>query len=289
LSIEHIVFQSGELDIHGTLHQVDGEDPAAVMLFCHGAFETQENWSDFAERLCADGLASFTFDFAGQGESQGTRGLVDLRIWAYNLRDALSCLQSRGFKRFGVVGWDSGGSATLLAAAHDTRLSCLVILSAPVYLAPPFAERVAYGLISTVARIKKAVLKKPLNLSRLNELQNLRMLADENENEAYFSDPKVRQRYAAVPVLESLDNIWVDITRSIRKIEIPVLIVHGAEDKILSPEQSQTLFTLLNGPEDMKLLEGSGHAVHLDRKKEDAYILIRRWARKYLSTTWVYE
>lgn len=287
--MEPIVFQSEGLDIHGALYRPDGGDPAAVMLFCHGAFDTQENWSDFAERLTANGHASFTFDFAGQGESQGTRGLVNLQIWAYNIRDALSYLQARGFKRFGVVGWDSGGSAALLAAAHDSRLQCAVILSAPVYLAPPLAERVAYGLISAVARVKKAIVKRPLNLSRLNELQNLRMLADESENEAYFSDPKIRERYAAVPVLESLDNVWIDITRSVEKIEIPVLVIHGAEDKILSVNQSQRLYSLLNGTKDIKLLDGSGHAVHLDRKKNAVYTLIAGWARKYLSTAWVSE
>ena len=287
--MEPIVFQSEGLDIHGALYRRDGTDPAAVMLFCHGAFDAQENWSDLAKRLTASGLASFTFDFAGQGESQGTRGLVDLHIWAYNIRDALSCLQARGFKRFGVLGWDSGGSAALLAAAHDSRLACAVILSAPVYLAPPLAERVAYGLISAAARVKKAIVKRPLNLSRLNELQNLRMLADESENEAYFSDPKVRERYAAVPVLESLDNVWIDITRSVEKIEIPVLIIHGAEDKILSVNQSQRLFSLLNGTKDIKLLDGSGHALHLDRKKNEVYTLIAGWARKYLFNAGVSE
>jgi alpha-beta hydrolase superfamily lysophospholipase len=187
--MEPIAFQSEGLEIQGALRQADGSHPAAVVIFCHGDFETQDDWSDFSERLCASGISTFTFDFAGQGESQGTRGLVNLRIWAYNLRDALSCMQEQGFSRFGVVGWSSGGSAALLAATHDARISCAVILSAPVYLAPPLAERVAYGLISTVARVKKTVFGKPLTLSRLNELQDLQLFSDESENEACLRKP----------------------------------------------------------------------------------------------------
>jgi pimeloyl-ACP methyl ester carboxylesterase len=61
-----------------------------------------------------------------------------------------------------------------------------------------------------------------------------------------------------------------------------VLVIHGAEDKILSPDQSRMLFSLLNGPKDLKLVDGSGHAVHLDREKETVYALIARWVRKYL-------
>lgn len=280
--METIAFQSEGLEIRGKLRQLDGTHPSEIVLFCHGTYETQENWSDFAERLCMDGIATFTFDFSGQGESQGTRGLVNLRIWAYNIRDALSCLQDRGFSRFGVVGWSSGGSAALLAAMHDARICCAVILSAPVYLVPPLAERVAYGVITTFARVKKRVFRKPLTLSRLNELQDLQLFSDDSENEAYLSNPDVRQRYAAIPVSESLDSVWVDITRAVQKIEIPVLVIHGAKDKILSPDQSRMLYSLLHGPKDLKLMDGSGHAVHLDREKKTVYALIARWVRKYL-------
>ncbi len=83
-------------------------------------------------------------------------------------------------------------------------------------------------------------------------------------------------------VPESLDSVWVDITRTIQKIEIPVLIIHGAEDRILSPDQSRKLFSLLHSPRDLKLVDGSGHALHLDRKKDAVYTLIARWVRKYL-------
>lgn len=280
--METIALQSEGLEIRGKLRRADGTHPSEIVLFCHGAYETQENWSDFAERLCKDGIATFTFDFSGQGESQGTRGLVNLRIWAYNIRDVLSCLQERGFSRFAVVGWSSGGSAALLAAMHDAHICCAVILSAPVYLVPPLAERFAYGVITTIARVKKRVFRKPLTLSRLNELQDLQLLSDDRENEAYLSNPEVRQRYAAIPVSESLDSVWVDITSAVQKIEIPVLVIHGAKDKILSPDQSRMLYSLLHGPKDLKLMDGSGHAVHLDREKKTVYALIARWVRKYL-------
>jgi len=44
------------------------------VLFCHGAFETQENWTAFADRLSQEGFTVFTFDFAGHGASQGRSG-----------------------------------------------------------------------------------------------------------------------------------------------------------------------------------------------------------------------
>ena len=158
------------------------------MVFCHGAFEFQDNWSDYAARFAEQGVTAFSFDFAGHGASQGLRSQVDLRIWAYNLRDALNELGRRGYRRFAVVGWGTGGSAALLAAAHDTRIACAACLATPVFLQPSLSDRVVYGLGGVLGRAKKALLKKSLTLSRLNELANMRLLADAEAN----ADPPVR-------------------------------------------------------------------------------------------------
>jgi hypothetical protein len=39
-----------------------------------------------------------------------------------------------------------GGCAALLAAAHDPRLDCVVILSAPIKLTPLLSERLVFLL-----------------------------------------------------------------------------------------------------------------------------------------------
>lgn len=280
-NMERAVFNSEGLDIYGVLREADGPKTTAIV-FCHGAFEFQDNWFAYAERLNSEGFTTFTFDFAGHGDSEGLRGLVNLRVWAYNIRDALNYLQTRGYRRFALVGWGSGGSAALLAAAHDPRLSCAVILSAPVYLLPPLPERIAYGLVALAAKIKKAIFKRPLTLSRLNELAEMRMLSDGGANERYLSNPKVREIYQAVPIPDSLDSVWIDITLAAKKVNIPVLVMHGSEDKIIPVDQSQKLYDLLSGEKELKLLQGCGHAVHLDREKDAVYGMISGWVRDHL-------
>jgi len=274
--VEQIIFHSEGLEIHGSLWKTDHPEKGAV-LFCHGAFETKENWTAFADRLNQDGFTVFTFDFAGHGASQGMRGSVNLRTWAYNIRDAMNYLQGHGCSVFGLVGWESGGSAALLAAAHDVRLSCVVILSAPIYLIPTLAERVVYVLASIVAKLKLAFLHRPLTLSRLDEMKRLSVMLDETTNEAYFADPKVQEIYNTFPVPDGLDNVWVDITLAAQKINIPVLVIHGSEDKIVPINQSQKLYDLLQGHKELKMVEGSGHAIHLDLHKETVFAMISNW------------
>ena len=55
----------------GELYGKTDHPERGVVLFCHGAFETQENWRAFADRLNQDGFAVFAFDFAGHGGSEG--------------------------------------------------------------------------------------------------------------------------------------------------------------------------------------------------------------------------
>ena len=279
--VEPISFVSEGVEIHGSLWKADG--PASgVVVFCHGAFETSKNWAAFAEKLSQDGFTSLTFDFAGHGQSQGLRGQVNLRGWTYNIRDALINLQELGYPAAGLVGWDSGGSAALLAAAHDKHARCAVILSAPVYLLPTLAERVAYGLASLVAKLKLWILHKPLTLSRLNEMKGLGILADETANEAYFEDHAVQEIYKAVPIPESLDSVWMDITGTVQKVNVPVLVVQGVEDKIIPINQAQKLYDLLPGRKEIKMVEGCGHAIHLDIEKDAVYELILNWMKANL-------
>lgn len=274
-------FKSENSTLRGHLFAPETPQTTAVV-FCHGALEFQDNWFAYARQLRAEQITAFTFDFAGHGQSEGTRNLVDLRVWAYNIRDALNFLSRRGFQRFALVGWGLGGSAALLAAAHDTRLACAVVLSTPVSLMPPFGERVAYGFVSLAARVIKLFRKRPLTLSRLNELADLRFLSEDQANELFYTDARIQENYRAVPIPESLDSVWLDISRAVIKVEIPVLILHGVEDEIIPKDQSQKLSNLLAGKKKLKTLDHSAHALHLDVEKEAVYELTARWIKQYL-------
>jgi alpha-beta hydrolase superfamily lysophospholipase len=279
--VEQVTFQSEGLEIHGSLWNTGLTEKGAV-LFCHGAFETQKNWITFADRMNQEGFAVFTFDFAGHGESQGKRGSVNLKTWAYNIRDAMNYLQGRGYPKFGLVGWESGGSAAVLTAAHDARLACAVIMSAPIYLMPTLAERVVYLFASMVAKLKMAFLHKPLTLSRLDQMKQLGAIADQAANESYFADTATQEIYNAFPIPEGLDNVWVDITGTAEKVTLPVLVIQGAEDKIIPIDQGRKLYEYLQGRKELILVDGSGHAVHLDRQKDEVYSMISTWMKANL-------
>lgn len=279
--MEQISYPSGDYTLAGCLFEAPAAEPRAVV-FCHGAFEDQQNWQAYASRMAGQGYASFSFDFTGHGKSGGIRSTVDLSVWAYNLRDSLNYLARRGYERFAVIGFGHGGSAGLLAAAHDDRIACLVVLATPVSLIPPLSERIVYSAAVLASKIKQKVRRKPFTLSRLQELEDLEMLSDESANTEYLARPDLRAYYEAVPIPECLHSVWMDITRSAGRVSAPVLIMHGAKDRVIEEKQSQTLARLLPLHKHIEVMRESGHALHLDVEREEVYKQIARWVKRYL-------
>lgn len=276
-----VTFSSGNSRLSGALFEALSPRPVAVVL-CHGAFEFKDNWFNYAERLARYGFTTLAFDFTGHGASEGLRGTVDMHVWPYDIREALNFLSAQGYRRFGLVGWDSGGSAVVVAAAHDPRVCCAAVLSTPVFMMPSFADRVAFVLAIGASKVKRALWHKPLTLSRVKELDKMRVAVDDDANTRYFSDPRLRAYFEAVPVPESLDSVWLDITRAARKVKVPLLIIHGAEDTINPLKQSWNLHDAVQGRKRLHVVDEVGHAVHLDQHRDEVYKLIAGWMKRYL-------
>jgi alpha-beta hydrolase superfamily lysophospholipase len=285
-TLESVTFQSEGTRIEGCLYQpkqpAPPANPTRAVILCHGALEHQENWSAYARRLAENGFQVLTFDFSGHGKSEGLPGAVEMGVWAYNLRDGMNFLGRRGCQHVALVGWNSGGSAALLAAAHDARVRCLVTMAAPVRMMPYLSDRMAYGGAAFVSKLVRKIRKRPITVSRLRDLDNLEMAVDPAVNQQYCHDPLIRKAYAAVPIAESLDSLWLDITTPLKRIQAPVLILHGDKDRIVALKQSQLLSEFLPAHKKLHVVENAGHALHLDQARDEVFIQMTVWIKKYL-------
>jgi len=67
------------------------------------------------------------------------------------------------------------------------------------------------------------------------------------------------------------------------KIRVPFLILHGANDPVVRPEQSAALKEVLDRhhiPNERRLFEGEGHPID-QSKREEVFSLIRQWFTQY--------
>jgi alpha-beta hydrolase superfamily lysophospholipase len=65
---------------------------------------------------------------------------------------------------------------------------------------------------------------------------------------------------AEMSVLSGLVSQRMDLLDKLSRLTLPVLIVHGTEDKIVPPEMSRRLYEAARGPKRLIMVEGAGHS-----------------------------
>ena len=225
-----------------TFHDRHGHGIAAILstpdgpttrlaVLCHGFLSGKNSTTNRTlTRLLNDqGLATFRFDFFGQGDSDGPFEEITTTLAVHQAETALDLVATRGYDRIGLVGSSFGGLVAILTAAQHRPIACLA-LKCPVV---DFAEELRLTL-------------GPEELARwqaTNTIQNIMGGPD-----------RVRLRY----------NFYEDCLRQIayrpaERITAPTLIVQGERDECVPLHQSRRLHDALRGPKRLDLLPGADH------------------------------
>ncbi|KAB2604246.1 hypothetical protein D8674_036690 [Pyrus ussuriensis x Pyrus communis] len=133
ISSSHVVYVLGQqqkiivLNKHGEklvglLHETGSAD---LVILCHGFRDTKENYImvNLAVALEDEGISFFRFDFAGNGESEGTFQFGNYRREADDLHSVVEYFSGAKREPSAIVGHSKGGDAVLLYAStyHDIR------------------------------------------------------------------------------------------------------------------------------------------------------------------------
>lgn len=73
----------------------------------------------------------------------------------------------------------------------------------------------------------------------------------------------IESSFTSVPELASLGGLVtqrLDLLAKLERIEIPVVIVHGAEDTMVPPDMARRLHAAARGPKRLLMVEGAGHS-----------------------------
>ncbi len=85
-----------------------------------------EGWRPFAEKLASQGYRVFTFDFRGQGRSEGTRSSADAPT---DLAAAVTVMRENIAERVVLMGAGLGGMTVIRSAPQSQGVIGLVVLS----------------------------------------------------------------------------------------------------------------------------------------------------------------
>jgi hypothetical protein len=75
--------------------------------------------------------------------------------------------------------------------------------------------------------------------------------------------------------LSGLVTQRLDLLEKLQQLELPVLIVHGAEDDLVPPEMAKRLYEAARGPKRLLMVEGMGHRWVAFRAKDTIFAQLR--------------
>lgn len=243
-----------------------GEHRDQNVLFLHGSFGHARVWDFVAAQLPED-IGAAALDLPGHGRSQRAH---DPRRYAFDLlvgdvRAAIDAMPPRPV----LVGHSIGsGLAMLVAAAHPGLLSGVVLVDIDPY--PPISQ------VKHLNDVGSAPPKVYEDFGR----------AVARESRVAPGAPAEVHRHLAEHGYAKTEAGWVqgfdqaflravtqwDARPLLSGIELPALVVRGAESTVMSPEGYELLVAGLPNSRGA-ILEGAGHQVPLECPGEFAGLL----------------
>ena len=242
----------------------------AVVVICHGVNSHSGQYLWTGEQLVARGLAVFALDLRGRGRSEGERFYVEeVADYVSDVAGTVALAKSRhpGLPVF-LLGHSAGGVvSSTYVLDNPTAVSGFICESFAFQVpAPGFALAAIKGLSHIAPRLPVLTLKNE-DFSR-----------DPKAVEALNNDPlTVRESQPAMTVA-ALVRADERLREEFPRITLPLLIMHGTEDKATVCHGSE-FFHQTAGSQDktLKLYEGHYHDLLNDFGKETVLADIVAW------------
>ena len=232
-----------------------------LVLLCHGFLSNKNSTTNrtLTTRLVDEGIATFRFDFFGQGGSEGPFERITLTAAVQQTLTALELVRTKGYTRIGLVGSSFGGLAAILAASRSASSGhdlSVVALKCPV---PDFPE----------------MLRREFGEAGME-----RWKKDHEIPDVTGGSTPVRLRFAFYE-----DCLAYDAYKAAEQIQAPVLIVQGDRDEYVPLDQSRRLYDALKGRKRLDVLPGADHSFTKPEDFRRMTTLIADWMIEHLPST----
>lgn len=244
--------------------------PRGVVVIAHGFNSHSGQYIGVGHRFVDAGFAVYAIDHRGRGRSEGERFHVDsFADYVDDLATFIRSIKSRepDLPVF-LLGHSAGGVvASLYAIDHQSELAGLISESFAYQLpAPSFVLSVLkfFGWLAPHLRILK--------------LKNADFSRDPQIVDAMNRDPLIAGENQTAKTVASLVHADEKLRASFPRIKLPLLILHGTEDRAALPEGSRS-FQAAAGSKDktLKLYDGAFHDLLNDVDGEQVAADIVAW------------
>jgi alpha-beta hydrolase superfamily lysophospholipase len=247
-----------------------GEHAKAVIILVHGIGEHTGRYEHWVKKFNDRGFAFVALDLPGHGKSDGKRG----HIRSYSLTDEMLDTLIREYgKTFPglpifLYGHSLGGGIVLdYLIRRDPRVKGAVVTSPYLRLAfePPNYKLVLASVMESI--FPSLIQPSGLVVEHISH--------DPAVIEKYKNDPLVHGKIS-VALFNSATSAANHSLSHSENIRIPLLLLHGSDDKLTSPDASREVASKCNHV-TLKIWEGGYHELHNEPFKDEVFSYIADW------------
>ncbi|KAL8153857.1 hypothetical protein V2J09_011617 [Rumex salicifolius] len=245
------------------------------VLLLHGLNEHSGRYNSFAKQLNTNGFKVYGLDWIGHGGSDGLHGYV------HSLDDAVSDVkafmdeisaQNLGSPCF-CFGHSTGG-AILLKAALDPRFEAKI--NGLILTSPAIGVQASHPIYTILAPIMSILLPR-YQCGAANK-KGAVVSRDPEALVAKYSDPLVYTGSLRVRTGYEILRTSNYLKQNLRKLKVPILVLHGTADVITNPKASEELYMEASSTDKkIKLYEGLLHDLLFEPEREAIIHDIMEW------------
>ena len=248
--------------------------PKAIIIIVHGYGEHSGRYKHWAEKFVKHGYFVLAFDLRGHGLSEIRQGH---RLSYYKFLKDLSVVCEKAESIFPeipkiIYGHGFGGNLVINYLISGTCNLDGMIVSSPWLEAEfniPKLELLFGNLFKNIVpRFLISMNIRPEHLTRDQEhVQNI------------MKDPLIRHQIP-IRLLFEINAAGIRASRSIYKINLPMLVMHGTADKITSFKASKDFVMNSSNKTTFREWAGHYHELHNDIDADEVFNFVTEWLDK---------
>ena len=254
---------------------VPPDEPGAFIIFVHGLGEHVRRYESWSSMFNTRGIGFAGVDLPGHGLSGGARGNIRDFSQTAEMTDIMYENISKTFpgKPVFLYGHSLGGGIVLDYLIRRTHGFRGAIVTSPWLRLAFEPSRFKLALAAFMRHILPG-------LAQPSGLVVEHLSHDPGVVEKYKTDPLVHDRISVSLFNSAMAAAASSLSRA-DEVKIPLLIMHGSDDMICSPEGSRE-FASRAETSELRIWEGGYHELHNEPFREEVFTFIMSWMEKVM-------
>jgi alpha-beta hydrolase superfamily lysophospholipase len=253
-------------------------EPRAVVVIAHGFGEHAGRYGNVVDTLVPLGYVVVALDHRGHGHSEGDRALVDNFTFLLDDLDHVINGAATAYpgKKLFLLGHSMGGCIALASALRNQSQLTGLILSGPAAS--------THGVPSAL-QLVVSVIGKMAPKAGIRQLDASGVSRDADVVCAYQGDPLVFHGKMPAGTASALLTAAKGFPSKLPSLKIPLLVVHGSDDKLVSVESGRQVHRLSGSADKtLKVYDGLYHEVFNEPERAKVLADVTDWLAAHTGT-----